>query len=521
MNPFPTRTSVLFHGTVLRDGHQSLAATRMKTAQMLPALALLNRVGFTELETWGGATVDSGLRFLDEFPFDRLDALKAGTPDMPHGMLLRGQNLVGYAPQPDDVVEAFVAAAAKHGMNVFRVFDALNDVRNVEAAIRAVKKAGQHAQGTICYTKSPVHRMEDFVAFGADLAALGCSSLCIKDMAGLLAPGPAAAMIRGLKAKVKIPIIVHTHDTAGLGATTYFAAIEAGADAVDTGISPFGDGTGQPDTRRMLHLLEGHARCPKFDLEALRELEVHFRKVYEEMSEFTRPENEKIDGAVLAWQVPGGMLSNFRQQLKEQGMTDRFEEVVREIPVVREALGWVPLVTPTSQIVGVQAVLNVKFGRWKQLSPAAAEIALGGYGRTPGKVNPAVLEQARKVTGKEPIKGRAADDIAPAMDRLRAELAAKGAPTDDEHVVLHAQFPRELEAYLAKRRAPAPAAAAAPVTVATPAPVAPSAPAVRPAAVAAGSGSAPRQNIKGPQQFRMTVEGRSFEVVVEEQESKV
>jgi len=521
MNPFPSRSSVLFHGTVLRDGHQSLAATRMTTAQMVPALELLDRVGFAELETWGGATVDSGLRFLNEFPFERLDRLKAGTPNTPHGMLLRGQNLVGYAPQPDDVVEAFVAASARHGMNVFRVFDALNDILNVEAALRAVKKAGMHAQGTICYTKSPVHRLEGFVAFGKELAALGCDSICVKDMAGLLAPEPCKSLVKALKEALTIPVIVHTHDTAGLGATTLFAAVEAGADAIDTGISPFGDGTGQPDTRRMLELFEGNPRKPKFDLEALRLLEEHFRKVYGELSAFTRPENERIDGAVLAWQVPGGMLSNFRQQLEEQKMTDRFEEVVKEIPVVREALGWVPLVTPTSQIVGVQAVLNVKFGRWKQLSPAAAEIALGGYGRTPGPVDPIVLAQARKVTGKEPYKGRAADSIPPAMDRLRAELVAKGSPSDDEHVVLHAQFPRELDVYLKAKSAPKPVEKPIEIAPKAPAP-APVAVAPAPAPVAAAPvAPLPTLTVAGPagtvgRLFRMTVEGKSFEVLVEE-----
>jgi oxaloacetate decarboxylase alpha subunit/pyruvate carboxylase subunit B len=308
----------------------------MTTAEMLPTLALLDSMGFGALETWGGATIDSGLRFLNEFPFDRLDALKKGASKTPHMMLLRGQNIVQYANFPDDVVEAFVRKSAEHGMDIFRVFDALNDTRNMATAIRAVKASGKHAQGTICYTSSPVHTVEKFVAMGVELAELGCDSICLKDMAGLIPPQVAYDIIRGLKSKIKIPVNLHTHDTAGLGATTYYAGVEAGVDMIDTSIVPFANGTGQPDTMRMLSLLDTHARRPNYDLGKLRELRAHFEKIYAEMAGYTSPANERVDSDALTYQVPGGMLSNFRNQLKEQKMEDRFDEVFAEIPVVRK-----------------------------------------------------------------------------------------------------------------------------------------------------------------------------------------
>jgi len=443
--------AVTFNNTVLRDGHQSLAATRMRTEQMLPALADLDALGFGALETWGGATIDAGLRFLNEFPFERLDRIKAGTPNTPHMMLLRGQNIVQYANFPDDVVETFVARAAAHGMDIFRVFDALNDVRNIEAAVRAVIKAGKHAQGTICYTTSPVHTVESFIELAVDLERIGCHSICLKDMAGLIPPFRARRIIEGIKQRVKIPVNIHTHETAGLGGPTYFAAIEAGVDMIDTSIVPFANGTGQPDTVRMLSLLENHPRKPDFDLYRLQRLREHFTKVYAELSQFTSLNNEVVDSDALTYQVPGGMLSNFRNQLKEQKMENRFDEVFAEIPVVREALGWIPLVTPTSQIVGVQAMLNVKFGRWKNMTPQAMDIALGYYGRTPAPVDPEVRALSAQKTGKQPIDVRPADLLEPRMDALRAELKAKGYPSDDEHCVIHAMFPQELDKHMASK----------------------------------------------------------------------
>jgi len=449
---------ILFNNTVLRDGHQSLAATRMTTAQMLPAAPILDSMGFAGLETWGGATIDSCLRFLNENPFDRLRALKKAAPLTPQLMLLRGQNIVQYTSFPDDVVEAFVRADAAAGQDIFRIFDALNDTRNLLTAIKTVKACGKHARGEICYTTSPVHTVEAFVKMGGELRDLGCDSIGIKDMSGVIAPRIAFDMVTQLRKKVGLPITLHTHDTAGLGASSYLAAIDAGVDIVETSISPFANGTAQPDTLRMLALLEGHERCPKFDLKKLAELREYFTGVYKELSKFTSPDNERVDSDTLIYQVPGGMLSNFRNQLKEQNMGDKFNEVMSEIYYVREALGWIPLVTPTSQIVGTQAMMNVKFGRWKTIAPAAADIALNKYGRPPGVISPELIALIKSRTGQVPVEGRPADALAPRMSKLREELAAKNLPTDDEACVLHAMFPQEF----AKLHQPAPAPASSP-----------------------------------------------------------
>jgi pyruvate carboxylase subunit B len=449
---------VLFNNTVLRDGHQSMAATRMTTAQMLPAAPILDDMGFNGLETWGGATIDACLRFLNENPFDRLRTLKKVAPKTPHLMLLRGQNIVQYTSFPDDVVEAFVRCTCENGMDIIRIFDALNDLRNLQTAIRSVKKNGKHARGEICYTISPVHTVQNFVKMGVELEKMGCDSLGIKDMSGILQPRVAYDLVKELKSRVGIPITLHTHDTAGLGAAAYLAGIEAGVDCVEVSIAPFANGTSQPDTQRMLALLEGHPRCPKFDTQKLAQLRAYFEGVYKELAKFTSPANERVDSDILIFQVPGGMLSNFRTQLKEQGMSDRFEEVVREIPVVREALGWIPLVTPTSQIVGTQAMMNVKFGRWKTICQPAQEIALGKYGHTPGPINPDLLGQVEKLTGKKAITERPADLLQPGMDKYRTQCKEKGLPASDEIAVLFAMFPQQVENLL-KPKPTAPVAA--------------------------------------------------------------
>ncbi len=436
---------VIFNNTVLRDGHQSLAATRMPTSMMLPACSLLDEMGFGALETWGGATIDSGLRFLGEFPFDRLDALKKACPKTPHMMLFRGQNIVAYSHFPDDVVEAFVATSAKHGMDIFRIFDALNDVRNMECAIKAVKKAGKQAHGAICYTTSPVHTIQSFVDMGKELEKAGCDAVVIKDMAGLIPPFVAAEIVKGLKQNIKIPVILHSHETAGMGAATYLMAIQAGVDAVDTSISPFANGTGQPDTARMMAMLADSPRRPNYDMKKLSELRKYFQDIYNKLGYYTSLKNEIIDTDALIYQVPGGMLSNFRVQLKEQGMEDKFDEVFAEVPYVREKLGWIPLVTPTSQIVGTQAMMNVKFGRWKMFTPQAMDIALGYYGRTPAPVDPEVRKLAQEKSGKEPISCRPADLQKPGMENLRKALREKGIKDDDEHCVIYAMFPQQLE----------------------------------------------------------------------------
>ncbi|MGC9452233.1 MAG: pyruvate carboxylase subunit B [Oceanipulchritudo sp.] len=492
---------------VLRDGHQSLAATRMSTGQMIPALEILDSLGFGALETWGGATIDAGLRFLNEWPFDRLDQLRKGTPNTPHMMLLRGQNIVQYANFPDDVVEAFVKMAAKHGMDIFRVFDALNDMRNIRKAVESVKAAGKHAQGVMCYTSSPVHTVETFLELGEQIEAMGCDSICVKDMAGLIPPVQAYKIIKGLKERCKIPVNIHTHETAGLGASTYYAAVEAGVDMIDTSISPFANGTGQPDTVRMLSLLADHPRKPEFDIDKLTELRAHFTKVYKELDPFTAHKNEIVDSDALLYQVPGGMLSNFRNQLKEQKMEDRFEEVFAEIPVVREALGWIPLVTPTSQIVGVQAMLNVKFGRWENFSPQAMDIALGYYGKTPAPVDPEVRKIAAKKAEKDPITCRPADLAEPSMDRLREELKKEGLPSDDEHCVIWAMFPHQVKLHYQSKEEKAPEPKQEKVEV----PAAPAAKA-EPAPEPARAATAPA----GSREVHLTINGNSYTAVVEE-----
>ena len=424
----------------------------MSTADMLPACPILDSMGFGALETWGGATIDSGLRFLGEFPFDRLDALRKACPKTKQMMLFRGQNIVAYSHFPDDVVTAFVKASAKHGMDIFRIFDALNDVRNMECSINAARAAGKEPHGTICYTQSPVHTVESFVKMGCELEDMGCSAVVIKDMAGLIPPYVAYEIVKGLKANIKIPVIIHTHETAGMGAPTYYAAIDAGVDACDTSIAPFANGTGQPDTARMIAMLADHPRKPDYDLAKLADLRKYFTKIYEKLGFYTMAKNEVIDTDALVYQVPGGMLSNFRVQLKEQKMEDKFDEVFAEVPYVREKLGWIPLVTPTSQIVGTQAMMNVKFGRWKMFTPQAIDIALGYYGRTPAPVDPEIKKLAEQKSGKQPIECRPADLKKPAMEQLRKELRQKGIKDDDEHCVIYAMFPQQLEDLYKKPR---------------------------------------------------------------------
>ena len=497
---------VVFNNTVLRDGHQSLAATRMTTAQMLPAAARLDSLGFGALETWGGATIDATLRFLHENPFDRLDRLRAAAPRTPHMMLLRGQNIVQYTSFPDDVVEAFVRCSARHGMDVFRVFDALNDPRNLRTAIQTVKSEGKHAQGAICYTTSPVHTPELLAAFADDLVEIGSDSICVKDMAGLLTPRIAYDLVKAIKQRHTVPVIVHSHETAGLALASYLAAIDAGADAVDTSITPFANGTGQPDTVRMMAAMAGHARAPHYDTGVLLELRKYFEGVAVELAKFMSTANERVDSDALSYQVPGGMLSNFRTQLAELKMESRINDVMAEVPIVRQALGWIPLVTPTSQIVGTQAMLNVKFGRWKNLAQAAVDIALGKYGRTPGPIDAELLALARKQSGQDPVLGRPADLLAPRMPQLREELAAKGLVVSDEIAVLYAMFPRETEAFYKPAPVAAASTAAAPITVT---PVPSSAPPAK--AIA----SAPTLPFNSTSKLRVTVDGKAYEVSVE------
>lgn len=503
-----SKTPVKFNQNVLRDGHQSLAATRMKTSQMLPVAAELDDLGFNALETWGGAIIDSCLRYLAENPFDRLRALKAKTPKTPHMMLMRGQNIVQYTAFPDDVVSAFVKSSIGAGMSILRIFDALNDTRNMRTAVQATLEAGGHPQGAISYTISPVHTIESYVKMAVEIEEMGCHSICLKDMAGLLTPPIAYDLIKQIKSKVKIPVALHSHNTVGLATASYYAASEAGIDILDTSIAPFANGTGQPDSNLMMEILDATGRSPSYDKARLFKLSEYFTGVFNELSDYTSPDNDRVDVGILRWQVPGGMMSNFRNQLKEQGMGDRIEEVMQEIPYVRQCLGWIPLVTPTSQIVGTQAMLNCKFGRWKMLSNQAMDIALGKYGKTPGPIDPDVLKLVLEKSKAEVVECRPADLLSPGMDKLKAELSSKGLPATDEAAVLYAMFPQQTEAvYKGTAKPEEPKKKAAPVAAAAPAAAAPAAaPAVDPNAKVVGTAS----------RLALTVNGKRHEVSVQE-----
>ncbi|MBI4495338.1 MAG: sodium-extruding oxaloacetate decarboxylase subunit alpha [Deltaproteobacteria bacterium] len=425
--------------TTLRDAHQSLIATRLRTADVLPAAADLDRVGFFSLEAWGGATFDSCLRFLNEDPWERLRAFKSQLPRTPIQMLLRGQNLVGYRHYADDVVEEFVRLAVKNGVGIFRIFDALNDVRNMAAAIGAAKGQKAHVQGAISYTVSPVHTIRNFLELAGELADLGCDSLCIKDMAGLITPSAAAELIRELK-KVGLPVDLHSHCTSGVAPMSYMAAVQAGVDILDTALAPFSGGTSQPPTESVVAALEGTEFDPGLDLELLAQVSAYFSSLREKYRGLFDPIAERPDINVFLHQIPGGMLSNLLSQLKEQNRMERYQEVLKEIPRVRKDLGYPPLVTPTSQIVGTQAVLNVLLGkRYAKVSKEVKEYCLGYYGRTPGPIDP---EIRKKIIGRqEPIEVRPADLIKPQLEELRQEGQRMGILKKEEDLITFALYP--------------------------------------------------------------------------------
>ena len=436
--------------TILRDAHQSLLATRMRTEDMLPICEKLDRVGYWSLEVWGGATFDACVRFLKEDPWERLRKLRAALPNTRLQMLLRGQNLLGYRHYSDDVVEAFVAKAAENGIDVFRIFDAMNDVRNLETAIRAVKQAGKHAQGTLCYTTSPVHTIDAFVEQAKAMAAMGVDSIAIKDMAGLLTPYATGALVRALKeALPQLEVVVHSHDTAGVASMCQLKAIENGADRIDTAISSMAWGTSHPGTESMVAALRGSEYDTGLDLELLQEIGLYFyavRKKYHQFeSEFTG-----VDTRVQVNQVPGGMISNLANQLKEQGALHRMDEVLAEIPRVRKDLGYPPLVTPTSQIVGTQAFFNVLAGeRYKTITNEVKLYLQGRYGKAPGEVSEQLRFQA--IGHEEVIVCRPADLLKPEMDRLRAEIGELA--QSEEDVLTFAMFPDIGRKFLEERAA--------------------------------------------------------------------
>ncbi len=439
--------------TVLRDAHQSLIATRMTTAEMLPIVEKMDKVGYHSLEAWGGATFDSCLRFLNEDPWDRLRQIKDKAKNTPLQMLFRGQNILGYRHYADDVVEYFVQKSIANGINIIRIFDALNDVRNLQTAINATKKEGGHVQAAISYTISPVHDIPFFVNLAKEYENCGADSICIKDMAGLLIPYEAEKLVTELKKAVKVPIQLHTHYTSGVASMTYLKAIEAGVDVVDCAMSPLAMGTSQPATEPLVKTLEGTGYDTGIDIDALTEIADYFRPLREKSLESGLMSTKVlgVDINTLKYQVPGGMLSNLVSQLKQQNAEDKFEEVLKEIPRVREDLGWLPLVTPTSQIVGTQAVLNVLMGeRYKMVSKETKGIVRGEYGRTPVAISD---DFRKKIIGdEEPITCRPADNIDPELDKLREQC--KEYMQQEEDVLSYALFDQVATKFFEYRKGP-------------------------------------------------------------------
>jgi methylmalonyl-CoA carboxyltransferase 5S subunit len=459
----------------LRDGHQSLLATRMALEDMIPACADIDQAGYWSVECWGGATYDACIRFLNEDPWARLRTFRKLMPNTRLQMLLRGQNLLGYRHYEDTVVDRFVDQSAENGMDVFRVFDALNDIRNLRRALQAVKRTGKHAEGTICYTVSPLHTLDRFVELAQQLRDLGCQSICIKDMAALLKPQPAYDLVRAIKEKCGQDTVVHVHvhSTTGVTLVSLMKAIEAGADIVDTSISSLSLGPGQNPTEALVEMLEDTGYTTRLKMDRLLKVKDHFAKVRPRYAEF----ESKIVGVeteIFTSQIPGGMISNMESQLRQQNAADRLKEVLTEVPNVRKDAGYPPLVTPSSQIVGTQAVLNVLMGRYKTLTGEFADLMLGYYGETIGPRDPAVIEAAAKHAKKSPITGRPADLLKPEWEELRAQaLALQGCDGSDEDVLTYAMFPQVAPKFFAHRAegpknvGKAPAAAAKPAPAAT------------------------------------------------------
>lgn len=427
----------------LRDGQQSLIATRMRIEDMLPILDKMDKVGFGSMEVWGGATFDSCLRYLKEDPWERLRKFRSAFKNTKLQMLLRGQNILGYRHYADDVVDAFVRKSIENGIDILRIFDALNDARNLETAVKAVKKeAGAHAQLAISYTLSDVHTLEYYVDLAKRYRDLGADSICIKDMAGLLLPQPAYDLVKAIKEEVNLPIEVHSHYTSGVAAMTYMKAVEAGADIIDTDMSPLSMGTAQPATEVMVAALKGTEYDTGLDENLLKEISDYFKPIREEAIEsgLLSPKMLAVDIATLLYQVPGGMLSNLVSQLKSANAEDKYDDVLKEIPRVRADLGYPPLVTPSSQIVGTQAVLNVLMGeRYKMVPKETKDIVRGMYGRTPVPISE---EIRKKIIGdEEPITCRPADNIAPELEKIEAEM--KDYKEKEEDVLSYALFPQQ------------------------------------------------------------------------------
>ncbi len=432
---------VFITDTTLRDAHQSLIATRMRTRDMLSVAVEMDEVGFFSLEVWGGATFDTCIRFLNEDPWERLKVIREKVKKTRLQMLLRGQNLVGYRHYPDDVVDEFIRLSVKNGVDVFRIFDALNDVRNMQMAIQSAKKYGAHVQGTICYTTSPVHTIEGFADLAVELEKLGCNSICIKDMAGLISPTAATELVKAIKNKVMIPLDLHSHCSSGMAPISYFTAAEAGADILDTAFSAFSWGTSQPPTESMVAALKNTPYDTGLDLQKLYEIGEHFAAFSEKYRPMLTNEATRPNVNVLLHQIPGGMLSNLVSQLREQNALDKLGEVWEEVPRVRADLGYPPLVTPTSQLVGTQAVLNVMAGeRYKKVTKEVKDYLMGYYGRPPGEVSEEVRTMV--IDNVQPISVRPADLLKPELEKARDDGRKLGVIHKEEDVVTYALYPQ-------------------------------------------------------------------------------
>ncbi|MDR0299140.1 MAG: oxaloacetate decarboxylase subunit alpha [Streptococcaceae bacterium] len=444
---------IQFMETVLRDGNQSQIATRMPITDMLPVLSTLDQAGYRALEVWGGATFDACLRFLNEDPWERLRLIRAQVKDTKLQMLLRGQNLLGYRHYADDVVEKFVVKSVENGIDVIRIFDALNDTRNIRTALEATKKAGAEAQAAIAYTTSDFHTLEYFVNLADEMAQMGADSICIKDMAGVLLPETAYKLVSQIKDKIDLPLEIHCHATAGVSEMTYLKAVEAGADIIDTCISSFSSGTSQPASESMAIALENLGFETGLKLEKLTVIAGHFDSVRDRFRDekILNPKVKDIDPKALIYQVPGGMLSNLMSQLQEQGISEKYEEVLKEVPKVRADLGFPPLVTPLSQMVGTQAVMNVVTGeRYKLIPQEVKDYVAGGYGKPPVEILPEIRQ---KIIGQIAVEtGRPADKLKPEFDRLKAEISPYA--KSDEDVLDYALFPKQGRDFLGRREDP-------------------------------------------------------------------
>jgi len=434
--------------TTLRDAHQSLLATRMTTKEMLPICEKLDQVGYYSMEVWGGATFDSCLRYLDEDPWERLRLLKKKLPNTKLQMLLRGQNILGYKHYPDDVLTEFIKRAVDNGIDIIRIFDALNDLRNMEKAFEVSKSEGAHVQGTICYTISPVHNTKLFVKNAKDMESMGADSICIKDMAGLISPYDAYELVKNIKEVISIPIQLHCHSTSGMGAMSYLKAIEADVDVIDTAISSLALRTSQPALEPIVAMLKGHEKDTGFDMKLLYEIAIYFKNVRERHKDM-ESNVDSVDTRVLTYQIPGGMLSNLSYQLRQQKMEDKYELILQEIPKVRKDLGYPPLVTPTSQIVGTQAVFNVISGKRYENIPAEVKNYLKGYyGRPPAKVSKEVIQKAQ-IKPEEIIQERPANKLAPLIEDTKKEIGYLAENIED--LLSYILFPSVAKDFLKKK----------------------------------------------------------------------